>query len=62
MIDTRLVPNNRPRPKNGTFTLTCSGESMKNMDWKKFRELAFYLLDGEERTGMTWEQYKKNDK
>ena len=62
MLDTRLVPNNRPRPKGGTFTLTYSGESMKNMDWKKFRELSFYLLDGEERTGMTWEQYKKNDK
>ena len=56
-LDTRLVPNNRPRTKYGTFILTSSGESMKNMDWKKFQELCFYLLDGEERTGMTWKEY-----
>ena len=61
-LDTRLVPNNRPRTKGGTFTETTSGESMKNMDWKKYQELAFILLDGEEKTGMTWEQYKKNGK
>ena len=57
MIDElKLVPP-KPHIKGETFLETTTGESMKNMDWEKYRQLAFMVLDGERKTGMTWEEY-----
>ncbi len=43
------------------LTTTTKESEMKGQDWERFRELCFAFLDGEEKTGMTYEEYKKQD-
>jgi hypothetical protein len=45
----------------GIFVVTTKGSEMIGQDWERFREVCFAILDGEEKTGMTYEEYKKQD-
>ena len=45
----------------GIFVVTTKGSEMIGQDWERFRELCFAILDGEEKEGMTYEEYKKQD-